>query len=124
MSGRLGGWIFGAALAASRWITPRRPERALIDDGAAIRALYETRRDWIKQQAGVKTNKAFCSGGASISLELQNGIISLSPSRNEGNGNWSGLGDDIRISLLETTADAELGAAIRVGLEVSQQAEH
>lgn len=109
------------ALAASRMIRPGHP------DYHALLAYFNREQskvieDRLKARAGVKTLKSLYSGAGNVSIQLMDGVLTLSPWRYAGNGIWEGIKGKETASPSTTMTDTDLGAAIRTALEVSKLA--
>jgi len=109
------------ALDASRFIPPEHPEWQSL-----IRTLTkEEEREWHarhKALAGVRSIKALYEGAGSVSVELEDGHIRLTPWRYRARGHWEGIPGIEATILPESVSDEELGAAINAALEVSRNA--
>lgn len=73
-------------------------------------------------RAGLKTLKALYNGAGNISITHRANKISIKPWRYRGRSYWEGIRGQEDIILPETATDAELGAAIAAGLEISRKA--
>ncbi len=107
-----------AALSASRFLTPDHPEFKEVmrfptkeEDKA-----YE---DQLLKAAGVKTLRTLYKGAQSVSLDLQDGMISIKSWKYRYAGHWEGIRGLEPITVPETVDDAAFGQAIRAALAKS-----
>jgi hypothetical protein len=106
------------ALAASRFLTPDHPE---FDDVMRFptkdeqQAFHQSHLD----AAGVKTLKTLYKGAQSVSLTLEDGVISIKSWKYRYAGHWEGIRGLEPITVPESVDDAAFGQAIRAALAKS-----
>lgn len=110
-----------AALLASRFITPEHPEW---DDVIRFptKEEFNALEEADKARAGVKTLKALFNGAGHVSLKLQDGKITIKPTRYRGRGHWEGIRGHEDTVLPEDVSDETFGKAILDALDISRSA--
>ena len=104
-----------AALAASRFLRPDHPEfkEVMRFPTKEEEKAYD---DQLLKAAGVKTLRTLYKGAKSVSLDLQDGVLSIKSWKYRYAGHWDGIRGLESITVPESVDDAAFGQAIRAGL--------
>ncbi len=107
-----------AALAASRFLRPDHPE---FDEVMRFLSKDEQRAydDTLLDAAGVKTLKTLYKGSQSVTLTLEDCVITIKSWKYRYAGHWEGIRGLEPITVPESVGDAAFGQAIRAALAKS-----